>query len=141
MESTNVSAPNPMASGDDQSVSLPPVMPAGVASDPLASPAPLPADPVGLPVDPLAQVVPPTSSDEIAAGGAASATPQTGKNSQFAPEIAEDVDLIEKEWVSKAKAIVNKTQGNPNEQSKEMSKFKADYLKTRFSKDLKVSDQ
>lgn len=65
---------------------------------------------------------------------------QTGKLSQYSPGIAEDIDLIEKEWVLKAKAIVNNTQGNPSAQSSEISRFKADYLKTRYSKDMKVND-
>lgn len=54
--------------------------------------------------------------------------------------LAEDVDLIEKEWVSKAKTIIKNTSNNPNQQSKDMSKFKADYLKTRYGKDLKVNE-
>ncbi len=62
------------------------------------------------------------------------------KLSTDSPEIAEDVDLIEKEWVAKAKAIVARTAQDPNLQSKELSKYKADYLKTRFNKDLKASE-
>lgn len=65
---------------------------------------------------------------------------QSGSLSQHSPKIAEDVDLIEKEWVTKAKAIIDKTRGNPNEQTKELSRFKADYLKTRYSKDVKVNE-
>ncbi len=78
-------------------------------------------------VDPLAQALPGTSA-------------QAGSASQYSPKIADDVDLIEKEWVTKAKMIINNTRGNPNEQNKELSRFKADYLKTRYSKDLKVND-
>lgn len=69
-------------------------------------------------------------------------TQQTGGAvSSFAPQIADDVDLIEKEWVMKAKEIVAKTKDNPNLQSSELSKFKADYLKKRFNKDIKTSDK
>ena len=52
-----------------------------------------------------------------------------------------DVDVIEKEWVAKAKAIVDSTRNDPNLQSKELSKFKAEYLKHRFNKDMKLSDE
>ncbi len=54
--------------------------------------------------------------------------------------IADDSDLIEKEWVIKAKAIVMQTRDDPHKQNSEMSKVKADYLKKRYNKDLKLSD-
>jgi hypothetical protein len=56
------------------------------------------------------------------------------------PAVADDVDLIEKEWVHRAKALVAKTKDNPHEQNKEMSKFKADYIKKRYNKEIKVSE-
>jgi hypothetical protein len=45
-------------------------------------------------------------------------TAGTGALSSHAPQIADDVDLIEKEWVNKAKSIVAKTKDDPREQSK-----------------------
>ncbi len=39
-----------------------------------------------------------------------------------------------------AKAIVNSTHGDPYNQNKELSKIKADYIKKRFDKDIKVSE-
>ena len=56
------------------------------------------------------------------------------------PAIAEDVDLIEKEWVNKAKNIVEQTRNNPTEQSKKLGEFKASYVKARYGKDLKVTE-
>lgn len=56
------------------------------------------------------------------------------------PMAADDADLIEKEWVSKAKEIVEKSKEDPHEQSREMSYLKADYLKKRYNKDIKVSE-
>ena len=53
---------------------------------------------------------------------------------------AEDSDLIEKQWVQKAKAIVAKTQDDPYLQKKEMSKVKADYIQKRFKKIVKTDD-
>ena len=53
--------------------------------------------------------------------------------------IADDSDLIEKEWVTKAKEIVEQTKNDPHLQSDEMSKFKAQYQKKRYNKDVKVS--
>ena len=53
--------------------------------------------------------------------------------------MADDVDLIEKEWIFKAKAIVAQTKDDPYVQNKELSKVKAEYVKKRFNKDLKAS--
>lgn len=54
------------------------------------------------------------------------------------PPVAEDIDLIEKAWVEKAKAIVKSTHGDPFSQNKELNKVKADYIKKRYDKDVKV---
>lgn len=54
--------------------------------------------------------------------------------------IADDADLIEKEWVLKAKAIVAQTAHDPNLQTKEMGKVKAEYLKKRYNKSLKLDE-
>ncbi len=54
------------------------------------------------------------------------------------PDDASDADLIEKEWVVKAKDIVHHTQNNPYEQQNAISKFKADYMKKRYNKDIKT---
>lgn len=56
------------------------------------------------------------------------------------PQIADDTDLIEKEWVDRAKRIVEHTRNDPHEQTKEMTAMKADYLKKRYNKDLKLSE-
>jgi hypothetical protein len=53
---------------------------------------------------------------------------------------AQDTDLIEKEWVLRAKSIVAQTQDDPYRQKKEMSKMKADYIKKRFNKTLPTED-
>ena len=53
---------------------------------------------------------------------------------------AKDADLIEKEWVERAKSIVKQTQDDPYKQKNEMSKIKADYIKKRFNKTVPVED-
>jgi len=57
-----------------------------------------------------------------------------------APQIADDTDLIEKEWVTIAKEIVARTTHDPHLQNKEMNKFKADYLKKRYNKEIKLGE-
>ena len=54
------------------------------------------------------------------------------------PAIADDVDVIEKEWVDKAKSIVSSTKDNPHMQEKEVSKLQADYLMKRYGKKMKT---
>ena len=54
---------------------------------------------------------------------------------------AEDADLIEKTWVEKAKQIVSETRGDPFSQNKEINKVKADYIKKRYNKDIKLASE
>lgn len=56
------------------------------------------------------------------------------------PVAAEDSDLIEKEWVIKAKQIVDATRQDPYEQTKQIGKFKAEYMKKRYNKTIGQTD-
>ena len=56
------------------------------------------------------------------------------------PAIADDADLIEKEWVEKAKEIVEQTRQDPYLQNKEINKMKADYMKKRYNKDINLEE-
>lgn len=56
------------------------------------------------------------------------------------PEEASDNDLIEKEWVEKAKEIIEHTRDDPYEQQRALSATKADYMKKRFNRDLNKED-
>jgi len=50
---------------------------------------------------------------------------------------ADDADLIEKEWVDRAKAIVEENRDDPHSQKQKISKVKAEYIKQRYNKSLK----
>jgi hypothetical protein len=69
-------------------------------------------------------------------GGTASADIQID-----VPEVAEDIDLIEKIWVQKAKDIVARTQGDPYNQNKQVNRMKVAYIKKRYDKDVKLSEE
>lgn len=56
------------------------------------------------------------------------------------PPIAADVDLIEKTWVRKAKAVVERNKDDPYNQNKEVNKVKASYIKKRYNKDVKLAE-
>jgi hypothetical protein len=66
---------------------------------------------------------------------------QDGDGTVPTPPIADDVDLIEKEWVYKAKEIVARTKDDPYNQNKQMNQVKADYLKKRYNKELETPEE
>lgn len=62
----------------------------------------------------------------------------TASANSDSPAIADDVDVIEKEWVDKAKKIVSATKDDPYNQEKQVSKLQADYLMKRYGKQIKT---
>ncbi len=74
------------------------------------------------------QIIPPPIPD----GSGASPSPT--------PAAADDSDLIEQEWVNKAKAIVERTKTDPHIQNQEINKIKADYIKKRYNREVKASE-
>ncbi len=81
--------------------------------------------------------IPAPINDEVSQSSVPPTAPQTIPS----PQIADDIDLIEKEWVEKAKEIVDKTKENPYLQNKAISEIKADYIKKRYNKDLAKSEE
>ncbi len=52
------------------------------------------------------------------------------------PLVAADDDLIEKEWVQRAKKIVSDTKGDPSAREGQATELKVDYLQKRFGRKL-----
>ena len=52
------------------------------------------------------------------------------------PSVAGDEDVIEKEWVDKAKKILEETKDDPYKRSERVNQLQRDYLKKRYNKDL-----
>jgi len=52
------------------------------------------------------------------------------------PIVAGDDDLIEKEWVEKAKKIVEETRDNPYRREQAVSQLQKDYLMKRYGREL-----
>jgi hypothetical protein len=96
-----------------------------LAVSPSASAMPIPA------IIPLPTVTPiPNSASQIDA---------TNTTQISGAQIADDGDLIEKEWVVKAKAIVEHNREDPYKQSEELTVFKADYMQKRYNKIIKLN--
>ena len=108
-------------------------VPTGVPEQaPIQEGAPMPASPA--PVS--APLPPPINPAQYATSG----QPPVGTPAATTPAVADDLDLIEKEWVEKAKAIVAETRNDPRRQNDQMNRFKADYMKKRYNKDIKLPE-
>lgn len=79
-----------------------------------------------------------TASTEPIQATTVSSTPTVADDAN--PMIADDVDLIEKEWVEKAKKIVAQTKDDPYKQNEEINKVKADYIKKRYNKTIEANE-
>ncbi len=90
--------------------------------DSLSMPPPPPMTPV-----PMPYVVPAPSVQQVGP-------------SDDNPVLANDDDLIEKEWVDKAKKIIAETKDDPYRREQEVNRLQVDYLKKRYGKDLGAAD-
>lgn len=54
------------------------------------------------------------------------------------PATAADDDLIEREWVEKAKKVVAETRNDPHAQDLAIGRLQADYLKKRYGKTIQL---
>jgi len=52
------------------------------------------------------------------------------------PSVASDDDLIEKEWVERAKKLLDETKDDPYRREQEVSRLQADYLLKRYGREL-----
>jgi hypothetical protein len=60
-------------------------------------------------------------------------------DSRQTPLIADDVDVIEMEWVNQAKKVIRETKDDPHAQETAVEKLQRDYLKKRYGKEIKSS--
>lgn len=103
---------------------MPVVAPEQVSNPPAAAPAA--ASPPSQPVPPAT----PTAPAVAAAAPVAAPTTAT-------PAHAEDVDVIEKEWVDAAQDVVKKNADDPQKEEEGFEDLQVDYLKKRYGKDIK----
>lgn len=71
----------------------------------------------------------------------AQALPQdTSSPSTATPLVAADEDLIEKEWVDKAKEIIEQTRDDPHARTQKVNELQRDYLQKRYGKVVGASE-
>lgn len=75
----------------------------------------------------------PTSAPQVGADATAVVHDDT-------PLLAADEDLIEKEWVDKAKKIILETKDDPYAREAAVTKLQADYLKKRYGRELGAAE-
>lgn len=84
-----------------------------------------------------AQVVTPVAP---ATQPASDATTQASPSTLATPIVAADEDLIEKEWVDKAKEIIEQTKDDPHARTQRVNELQRDYLQKRFGKVVGASE-
>lgn len=89
-----------------------------------ASDAAAPAYPVAVPV----LQSPPVQDD------------QAQSSSSGNPLVAADEDLIEKEWVDKAKQIIQSTKDDPHARTQKVNELQRDYLQKRYGRVVGASE-
>jgi hypothetical protein len=79
-----------------------------------------------------------TGAPQVAAPAAAD--PAVTQAIASSPTVAADEDVIEKEWVDKAKEIIETTRDDPYQRSTQVNQLHEDYLKKRYGKVLGTSE-
>lgn len=86
------------------------------------------------------------ASASVAAGVAVPAAPviapadDTSSTTTTSPLVAGDEDLIEKEWVDKAKEIIDQTKDDPHARTAKVNELQRDYLQKRYGKVVGTSE-
>lgn len=138
MDDQNLVLPTPLA---PDTIITPTAPSAPVTPVAAPAPGPLPASqPQSAPMAPAAPVPLPTPPAPQAAPIASQPPAPATVAPVQAPAIADDGDLIEKEWVNRAQHIVATTAGDPHAQNQQLSQLKADYLQKRYGKVIKLED-
>lgn len=100
-----------------------------------------PTPPASVPAQEPTESPQPAAPPEPAANAPAPAPAAPATPAESGPQIADDVDVIEKEWVDKAQDVVKKTAGDPHAEEEAVEDLQIDYLKKRFGLDVKKSKE
>ena len=78
------------------------------------------------------------SVDEVLAK--AGVPTSTSKVPESQESLAQDSDRIEPQWVARTKQIIAQTATDPYEQNRQLAALRAEYIKQRYNKEIKVSE-
>lgn len=92
------------------------------------------------PSGPSVPATPPVMPPINPVPGTGAPTPPPDGSSGQGPAIADDVDVIEKEWVDETNKIVNATKQDPYMEERAIEDLQTDYLKKRYGKEVKPGD-
>jgi len=81
-----------------------------------------------------------SAATAIAAPVAPVQVPPSQPTASGTPLVAADEDLIEKEWVDKAKEIINQTKDDPHARTQKVNELQRDYLQKRYGKVVGASE-
>lgn len=98
-------------------------------SGPSAPAPPPPLPPMKLPAPP----------DKKGVAGADVDAVDSSMARSLASKVVDDGDVIEKEWVNKARQIVEAYRNDPYKQSEELTILRANYMQRRYDKTIKLS--
>jgi hypothetical protein len=138
--------PSSRESGETPGISLPPVSeqpPAPAAGEARPETVGVPAGPERAQSPPAS--IPPTTQPIIPLPTAPSTPASSGQNDAGTTSksksggLVKDDDLIEKEWVDRAKRIVEQTRNDPRQQSDQLTGVKVEYMKKHYNKTIKIS--
>ncbi len=126
-EAPSMELPSPVTEQAANTVNVPEQATPGAEKAPSAT-SPVPSMPPTIPLPmPASTTITPVQGDTPVAA------------SSPALQASDDRDLIEKEWVNKAKEIVERNSNDPYKQSEELTIFKADYMKKHYNKTIKLN--
>lgn len=131
MEPTPNQQPNP------NQPSLPEQQPVAPGAPEAAPPPPVGA-PAGPPPPPATSPAGPPPANPAPPAANQSSTP--AQPAVTGPNVAEDVDVIEKEWVDKAEHIIEKTKNDPHAEEEAVEALQVDYLKKRYGHNVKNTE-
>lgn len=83
-----------------------------------------------------AQPAPPIVAPTLPAPVVDDVVATAGMSDDDSPLVAGDEDVIEKEWVDKAKKIIAETKEDPHQREQQIKKLQVEYLRKRYGREI-----
>ena len=99
--------------------------------------APEKASVAAMPAMPMPPAIPQDNQTNVTADDNTDDVQTTSKS--VVQKVIEDKDLIDKAWVEKAKAIIERNREDPYKQTEGLTEVKAEFLEKNYNKTIKLS--